>query len=320
MNNAAMRKDGKIYIAGHRGMVGSAVVRALEARGYGNIVTRTSAELDLSRQAAVEDFFSSEKPEYVFLAAARVGGIMANKTHKAQFFYQNAMIAQNVIHAAYLNGVEKLMNLGSSCIYPKLAPQPLKEEYLLTGPLEETNDAYAIAKISAIKMCRYYNEQYGTNFLSAMPTNLYGYGDNYDLQSSHVLPAMIRKFHEAKENGTSVTLWGDGSPLREFMFADDLADALVYLMENHQAAELGEFINVGTGSDLSIKALAELVAKVVGYSGGIAWDIKKPNGTPRKLMDSGRLNSLGWQARTGLEEGIGLAYADFRAVLTGIGK
>jgi len=306
-----MNKSDKIYVAGHRGMVGSAIVRNLKSKGYDNIITRTHHELDLIRQSEVEDFFDIEKPDIVFLSAARVGGIMANSTHKAEFYYQNAMIAQNVIHSSWKSGVKKLMNLGSSCIYPKMAPQPLKEDYLLTGALEDTNDAYAIAKISAIKMCRYYNDQYGTNFLSVMPTNLYGEADNYDLHSSHVLPAMIRKFHEAKiENGT-VQLWGDGSPLREFLYADDLADAIVYLMENKNASDLGEFVNVGTGKDCSIKELSQMIGKIVGFTGTVKWDSSKPNGTPRKLLDVSQLESLGWKSTTTLSEGIQKAYSWF---------
>lgn len=303
-----MNKDSKIYVAGHRGMVGSAIVRLLKEKGYNNIVTKTHNELDLTRQAAVEKFFEQEKPEYVFLAAAKVGGIMANSTSKAQFFYDNAMIALNVIHASYKTEVKKLMNLGSSCIYPKLSPQPLKEEYLLTGPLEETNDAYAVAKISAIKMCRFYNEQYGTNYLSVMPTNLYGINDNFDLVSSHVFPAMIRKIHEAKENGGPVALWGDGSPLREFLYADDLADAVLFLMENKDWQDLGDFVNVGTGKDISIKDLAHLMAEIIGYTGDFTWDTTKPNGTPRKLLDVSKLNNLGWSAKISLKEGIERTY------------
>jgi GDP-L-fucose synthase len=310
-----MNKESKIYIAGHRGMVGSAVLRKYEAEGYGNIVTRNSSELDLRDQAAAREFFTAEKPDYVILAAAKVGGIMANKSYKAEFFYDNTMIALNVIQASYENGVKKLMNLGSSCIYPKMAPQPLKEEYLLTGPLEETNDAYAIAKISAIKMCQYYNEQYGTNFLSVMPTNLYGYNDNYDLETSHVLPALIRKFHEAKENGGPVTLWGDGSPLREFLFADDLADAVYFLMKEKDAADLGPFINVGTGKDITIMELAELIAEIVGYDGEVIWDTSKPNGTPRKLMDVSRLRHIGWSYSTELSRGISEVYDSIQETL-----
>lgn len=303
-----MNKDAKIYVAGHRGMVGSAIIKKLQQEGYSNIITKTHRNLDLIRQEQVENFFQEENPDYVFLAAAKVGGIMANSSSKAQFFYDNSMIAINVINAAYKTGVKKLMNLGSSCIFPKLAPQPLKEEYLLTGPLEETNDAYAVAKISAIKMCAFYNEQYGTNFLSVMPTNLYGENDNFDLNSSHVFPAMIRKFHEAKKTGGPVKLWGDGSPLREFLHADDLADAVVYLMGEKNAADLGEFVNIGTGKDCSIKELAGYIAEAVGYKGKVEWDISKPNGTPRKLLDVSRMNSLGWEAKIPLKDGIQRVY------------
>jgi len=306
-----MNKDDKVYVAGHRGMVGSAIIRKLQSDGYTNIITRTHKELDLINQSAVNFFFDEEKPDYVFLAAARVGGILANRDNKASFYYDNAMIAQNVIHASYVNGAKKLMNLGSSCIYPKMAPQPMKEESLLTGSLEPTNDAYAIAKISAIKMCTFYNQQYKTDFLSAMPTNLYGINDNYDLESSHVLPAMIRKFHEAKENGTEVKLWGDGSPFREFLYADDLADAVVFLMENRTSEELGEFVNVGTGKDCSIKDLASTISDIIGFNGNISWDITKPNGTPRKLLDVSRMNELGWHSRVTLSVGIQKAYIDF---------
>ena len=303
-----MNKKSKIYVAGHRGMVGSAIIRLLKKRGYENIVTRTHKELDLTRQEQVEAFFEAEKPDYVFLAAARVGGIMANSTAKAQFFYDNAMIALNVIHASYKSGVIKLMNLGSSCIFPKLAPQPLKEEYLLTGPLEETNDAYAVAKISAIKMCRFYNEQYGTNFLSVMPTNLYGMNDNFDLETSHVFPAMLRKIHQAKQSGGPVILWGDGSPLREFLYADDLADAVIFLMENIDWQGIGDFVNIGTGKDISIKDLAYLMADIIGYNGDFSWDTSKPNGTPRKLLDVSRINKIGWKAKTSLKDGIEKTY------------
>ncbi|MBF9017757.1 MULTISPECIES: GDP-L-fucose synthase [unclassified Oceanispirochaeta] len=303
-----MNKSDCIYVAGHRGMVGSAIIRLLVKEGYSNIITRTHSELDLIRQEEVEDFFSENKIDYVFLSAARVGGIMANSTHKAEFYYQNAMIAQNVIHSSWKNNVKKLMNLGSSCIYPKLAEQPLREVSLLTGALEETNDAYAIAKISAIKMCRYYNEQYGTNYLSVMPTNLFGESDNYDLNSSHVLPAMIRKFHEAKINNSTVQLWGDGSPLREFLYADDLAEAVVFLMENKDADEIGEFVNIGTGKDCSIKELSEMIADIVGFNGNVEWDTLKPNGTPRKLLDVSVLEELGWTASTSLKQGIQKAY------------
>lgn len=306
-----MEKSDKIYLAGHRGLVGSAILRRLGAAGYGNIVVRSHAELDLTRQAEVEAFFESERPDYVFLAAAKVGGIGANSSHPADFIYQNLAIGLNVIHAAYRSKVKKLLNLGSSCIYPKLAPQPMKEEHFMTGPLETTNEAYALAKIAAIRLCRHYNEQYGTNFLSVMPTNMYGLGDNYDLEGSHVLPAMIRKFHEAKLAGTTVTLWGDGSPYREFLHADDCADALVFLMENRDASELGEFVNLGTGRELTIGELAATVARVVGYTGEIIWDATKPNGTPRKLLDCSRLTALGWKPRIGLEEGLAAAYRDF---------
>jgi GDP-L-fucose synthase len=306
-----MNKDSRIYVAGHRGLVGSAIVRRLKAGGYTNIVTKAHAELDLTRQAEVEAFFSAEKPEYVFLAAARVGGIGANSTYPADFIYDNLAIGLNVIHAAYKSGVKKLCNLGSSCIYPKLAPQPMKEEYLLTGPLETTNEAYALAKIAAIRLCKHYNDQYGTNFISAMPTNLYGIGDNYDLEGSHVLPAMIRKFHEAKVAGTDVTLWGDGSPYREFLHADDCADALVFLMERYNYKDIGEFINLGSGSELTIKELAGKVAEAVGFKGRVLWDAARPNGTPRKLMDESRLFGLGWRPRIGMDQGIATAYQDF---------
>jgi len=306
-----MNKNAKIYVAGHRGMVGSAIVRALQRQGYTNLLLRSREQLDLTRQEEVERFFEEERPQYVFLSAAKVGGIEANRSYPAEFYYRNTMIAVNVINAAYQSGVEKLLNLGSSCIYPKHAPQPLKEEYLLTGPLEETNEAYAVAKIGAIKMCRYYNQQYGTNYISLMPTNLYGPGDNYDLETSHVLPALIRKFHEAKEQGGPVVLWGDGSPLREFLYSDDLADAALYLMEHTDYPQIGEFVNVGTGEDLPIRELAELIAEIVGYDGEVQWDSSKPNGTPRKLLDVSRLHSLGWKARTPLREGIELAYRDF---------
>jgi len=306
-----VEKSDKIYLAGHRGLVGSAILRRLGAAGYGNIVVRSHAELDLTRQAEVEAFFESERPDYVFLAAAKVGGIGANSSHPADFIYQNLAIGLNVIHAAYRSKVKKLLNLGSSCIYPKLAPQPMKEEHFMTGPLETTNEAYALAKIAAIRLCKHYNAQYGTNFLSVMPTNMYGLGDNYDLEGSHVLPAMIRKFHEAKLAGTTVTLWGDGSPYREFLHADDCADALVFLMENRDASELGEFVNLGTGRELTIGELAATVARVVGYTGEIIWDATKPNGTPRKLLDCSRLTALGWKPRIGLEEGLAATYRDF---------
>jgi len=304
-----MEKDSKIYIAGHRGMVGSAIARGLAKKGFENIVTRTSSELDLRSQQAVADFFADEKPDYVFLAAAKVGGILANNTYRGEFLYDNLMMEANVVHAAHLNGVKKLMFLGSSCIYPKMAPQPLREDYLLTGLLEETNEPYAIAKIAGIKLCEAYHDQYGSNFISVMPTNLYGYGDNYDLNNSHVLPALIRKFHEAKEeNKPFVQAWGTGSPMREFLFADDLAEACLFLMETYNGREL---VNIGTGEDLSIKALTELVAETTGYEGEIRWDTTKPDGTPRKLMDVSKLHGLGWKHTIELPQGIALAYEDF---------
>jgi GDP-L-fucose synthase len=304
-----VQKDSKIYIAGHRGMVGSAIHRKLQEKGFHNFVLRTSKELDLRNQQAVADFFQAEKPDYVFLAAAKVGGIIANNTYRADFLYENLAIQNNVIHNAYETGVKKLMFLGSSCIYPKLAPQPLKEEYLLSGFLEETNEPYAIAKIAGIKLCEAYRSQYGCDFISVMPTNLYGPNDNYDLQKSHVLPAMIRKFHEAKaSDNESVTLWGTGSPMREFLHADDLAEACAYLMENYSQPE---FINVGTGTDVTIKELAETVCKIVGFEGKLIWDTTKPDGTPRKLMDVSRLHAQGWKHTIDLEEGIALAYQDF---------
>ncbi len=304
-----MQPSDKIYIAGHRGMVGGAILRNLKKYGYSNIIARTSAELDLRNQQAVQLFFEQEKPAYVFLAAAKVGGIMANNTYRADFLYQNLMIETNIIHAAYLAGVKKLMFLGSSCIYPKMAPQPLKEEYLLTGLLEATNEPYAIAKIAGIKLCEAYRDQYGCNFISVMPTNLYGIGDNYHPQNSHVLPALIRKFHEAKINGEhTVTVWGSGTPLREFLFADDLAEACVFLMKNYNEKQ---FINIGTGEDLSIKELAVLVSKAVGFEGQLVFDTSKPDGTPRKLMDVTKLHKLGWKHHTTLEEGIKSAYMDF---------
>ncbi len=310
-----MNTNSKIYVAGHRGMVGSAIVRNLQARGYANIVTRTHAELDLTEQAAVRAFFEKEKPEYVFLAAAKVGGIVANNTYPAQFFYKNMMIEANVIHAAYEVGVKKLMFLGSSCIYPKMAAQPMREEALLTGLLEPTNEGYAIAKIAGIKMCDYYRREYGCDFVSVMPTNLYGTGDNYDLQNSHVLPALLRKFHEAKENGTEeVVLWGTGSPYREFLHADDMADATVFCMLNY--SDYGH-VNVGSQSELTIKALAEKVQKVVGYKGKIVWDTEKPDGTPRKLMDSRKLYDMGWSPKIGLDEGIVRTYEEFKEEMRG---
>ena len=339
-----MNKPGKIYLAGHTGLVGSALMRRLKDGGYSNIVTRNLQELNLTRQGEVEAFFQKEKPDYVFLAAAKVGGIYANNAYKADFIYQNMMIAANVIHTSYKYGVKKLLNLGSSCIYPRDAAQPLKEEYLLTGPLENTNDAYAIAKIAAIKLCRHYNEQYGTNFISVMPTNLYGPGDNFDFENSHVLPALVRRIYlgkllmdgnfdairrnldlygrtdvfskaaeseictELEKHGIykdKVVVWGSGKPYREFMYSDDLADACVFLMENHEAKDTGEIINIGTGKDLTIKELAELIRKIVDYRGELAFDASKPDGTPRKLLDVSRLHALGWKEKTGLEAGIG---------------
>jgi GDP-L-fucose synthase len=306
-----MNKSSKIYLAGHRGLVGSAIYGVLQKNGYTNIVTRTHKELDLTRQAETEAFFADEKPEYVILAAAKVGGIGANPAYPAEFIYENSEIALNVIHSSYKFGVKKLLNLGSSCIYPKMAPQPLKEEYLLTGPLEVTNEAYAVAKIAAIRICKHYNQQYGTNFISAMPTNLYGPGDNYDLETSHVLPALIRKFHEAKVNGGPVMLWGDGSPKREFLYSEDLAEASLFLLEHVDAEKAGEIVNVGTGEDLSIKELAKLISTIVGYKGEIRWDTTKPNGTPRKLLDVSKIRELGWQARTSLEKGIRKTYQHY---------
>jgi GDP-L-fucose synthase len=302
-------KQAKIYVAGHRGMVGSAIVRKLQKEGYANLVLKTSAELDLRDQVKVADFFAAEKPDYVFLAAAKVGGIVANNTYRADFLYENLAIQNNIIHSSFVNKVKKLQFLGSSCIYPKLAPQPLKESYLLSGYLEETNEPYAIAKIAGIKMCEAYRAQYGCDFISVMPTNLYGPNDNYDLENSHVLPAMIRKFQEAKERGdTSLTLWGSGSPMREFLHADDLAEACVYLMETYSDAEL---VNIGTGIDVTIKELAETVKEIVGFTGTIDWDRTRPDGTPRKLMDVSKLHSLGWKHKIELKEGISLAYQDF---------
>ncbi|MCR8559744.1 GDP-L-fucose synthase [Mucilaginibacter sp. BJC16-A38] len=304
-----MEKEAKIYIAGHRGMVGSAIYRKLEKEGFSNFITRTSDTLDLRSQQQAADFFEQEKPDYVFLAAAKVGGIVANNTYRAEFLYDNLQIQNNVIHQSYLNGVRKLMFLGSSCIYPKLAPQPLKEEYLLTGILEPTNEPYAIAKIAGIKMCDAYRAQYGCNFISVMPTNLYGYNDNYHPQNSHVLPALIRRFHEAKEqNLPEVTIWGTGSPKREFLFADDLAEACYFLMQNYDEEGL---VNIGTGEDISIKDLALLVKKIIDYPGEINFDTTKPDGTPRKLMDVTKLHSKGWKHTIKLEEGIKLAYNDF---------
>lgn len=304
-----MEKNSKIFVAGHRGMVGSAIVRQLKKEGYTNIITRTHQELDLCRQDAVEKFFAEEKPEYVFLGAAKVGGIMANASALADFMYDNMILEMNVIHEAWKNDCKKLMFLGSSCIYPRMAEQPMKESCLLTSALEPTNEAYALAKISGLKYCEYLNRQYHTDFISVMPTNLYGPNDNYHPEHSHVLPALIRRFHEAKENGlTEVTCWGTGTPLREFLYVDDLAEACVYLM-NHYSGN--ETVNLGSGKEISIKELTELVAKVVGYEGTIKWDTTKPDGTPRKLLDVSKLESLGWKYHTELEEGIALAYDDF---------
>jgi len=304
-----MNKDSKVYIAGHKGMVGSAIYRKLEKEGYTNLIAKTSSELDLRDQAAVADFFEQEKPVFVFLAAAKVGGIIANNTYRAEFLYENLQIQNNIIHSAYLNKVEKLLFLGSSCIYPKMAPQPLKEEYLLTGLLEPTNEPYAIAKIAGIKMCDAYRAQYGCNYISVMPTNLYGYNDNYHPQNSHVLPALIRRFHEAKvQKSPSVTIWGTGSPRREFLFADDLAEACYYLMYNYDEEGL---VNIGTGEDITIKDLALLIKEIVGFEGEINFDTSKPDGTPRKLMDVTKLHSKGWKHTIELPEGIATAYQDF---------
>lgn len=304
-----MELNAKIYVAGHRGMVGSAIVRNLESKGYKNIITRTHKELDLLNQEAVNKFFEEEKPEYVFLAAAKVGGIIANSEHLADFMYENMMIEMNVIHSAWKNGVKKLEFLGSSCIYPKMAPQPMPESCLLTSALEPTNEAYALAKISGLKYCEYLNRQYGTDYISCMPTNLYGPNDNYHPKHSHVLPALIRRFHEAKEEGLEeVTCWGDGSPYREFLYVDDMADACVFLMNNFSG---NETVNLGTGKELTIKELTELVAKVIGYKGKIKWDTTKPNGTPRKLLNVDKLHNLGWRHKVELEEGIKLSYKDF---------
>lgn len=304
-----MEKDAKIYVAGHRGMVGSAICRELERQGYTNIITRTHAQLDLCRQDAVDAFFAEERPEYVFLAAAKVGGIQANSEAPADFMYQNMMLEMNVIHSAWRNGCRKLEFLGSSCIYPRMAPQPMKEDCLLTSPLEETNEAYALAKIAGLKYCAYLNKQYGTDYISVMPTNLYGPNDNYHPEHSHVLPALIRRFHEAKEaEAPSVTCWGDGSPLREFLYVDDLANLCVYLM-NHYTGD--ETINAGSGKEISIRELAKLVVRVVDYRGEILWDTGKPNGTPRKLLDISKAAALGWRYKMELEDGIRLAYQDF---------
>ena len=300
-----MDKGSKIYVAGHTGLVGSAILRKLQTEGYRNLIVRTRRELDLCKQSEVEQFFSEERPEYVFVASAKVGGILANSIYPADFIYSNLKIQLSVIHSAYLYGVKKLLFLGSSCIYPKVTPQPMKEEYLLTGVLEPTNEAYAIAKIAGIKMCQAYNSQYGTNFISAMPTNLYGPGDNFDLQTSHVLPALIRKFHEAKLSGQPVTIWGTGNPRREFLFVDDLADACHFLMNNYDGSEI---INVGVGKDISILELAELTGVVVGYKGDIVYDQSKPDGMLLKRLDVSRINSMGWKATTDLRDGIARTY------------
>ena len=305
-----MEKDAKIYVAGHRGMVGAAILKELTRQGYQNIVTRTHDELDLCRQRAVEEFFAAERPAYVFLAAAKVGGIGANSEFPADFMYDNMILEMNVIHAAWKNGCRKLEFLGSSCIYPRLAPQPMREDCLLTSSLEETNEAYALAKISGLKYCAYLNRQYGTDYISVMPTNLYGPNDNYHPTRSHVLPALIRRFHEAKMAGAaSVTCWGDGSPRREFLYVEDLANLCVFLMNHYQGSET---VNAGTGQEITIKALAELVARVVGYQGEIRWDTEKPNGPPRKLLDVSKATALGWRYRTELEDGVRLAYQDFQ--------
>lgn len=304
-----MQKSARIYVAGHRGLVGSAIWRQLELQGFTNVIGRTRAELDLLDARAVYEFFDSERPEYVFVAAAKVGGIHANNTRPASFLYENLQIQNSLIHSAWKRGVTKLLFLGSSCIYPKFAPQPLKEEYLLTSPLEPTNEWYAIAKIAGIKMCQAYRRQYGCDFISAMPTNMYGPNDNFDLNSSHVIPALIRKFHEAKEQGSqTVTCWGTGTPRREFLFSDDLARASVFLMQNYSDEQ---FINVGYGSDITIRELAEIISRIVGFNGEILWDASKPDGTPRKLMDSSRLKALGWEPQVRLEEGIALTYQAF---------
>lgn len=304
-----MDKKEKIFVAGHKGMVGSAIVRELEKQGYSNIVLRTHSEMDLTRQQEVEDFFEAEKPDYVFLAAGKVGGIAANAEAMADFMYENMVLEMNVIHAAWKNGCKKLEFLGSSCIYPRLAPQPMTESCLLTSELEKTNEAYALAKISGLKYCEYLNRQYGMDYISVMPTNLYGPNDNYHPTHSHVLPAMIRRFHEAKEAGaSSVTCWGDGSALREFLYVDDLADFCVFLMNNYSG---NETVNAGTGKELTIKELAEIIAQVIGYKGKILWDTSKPNGTPRKLLDVSKASALGWRYKTELKEGIRLAYEDF---------
>jgi len=310
-----MKFDSKIYVAGHRGLVGSALVRKLTELGYTNLITRAHVELDLTRQTKVEDFFDKERPEYVFLAAAKVGGILANSTYPAEFIYNNIVVQSNVIHNSYLFGVKKLLFLGSSCIYPRDCPQPMKEDYLLSGYLEPTNEPYAIAKIAGIKMCHSYNRQYGTNFISVMPTNLYGPNDNFDIQNAHVLPALIRKFHEAKVAGQKeVVVWGTGSPRREFLYVDDLADACIFLMNNYNSSEI---INIGVGKDISIKELALMVKEIVGFDGEIVFDTSKPDGTPIKLLDVSKLSSLGWQAKISLKEGIKKTYRWYTELLKG---
>lgn len=314
-----MKQTDKIYVAGHTGMVGSAILAALISRGFTNCICRSSKELDLRNQASTEQFFAAEKPQYVFLAAAKVGGIVANDTYRADFLYDNLMIVSNIIHAAYKNGVTKLLFLGSSCIYPKLAPQPIKEEYLLTGLLEKTNEPYAIAKIAGIKLCETYREQYGANYISVMPTNLYGKNDNYHPEHSHVLPALIRRFHEAKIQGLkAVSIWGTGNPRREFLYADDLADACLFLMEGYHEKEI---INIGSGIDISIKELAGLISEITGFKGELVFDTSKPDGTPRKLLDVSKINNLGWHYKTKLKAGIEMAYADFlqKQQVSGIG-
>jgi GDP-L-fucose synthase len=315
-----MDMHAKIYVAGHRGLVGSAIVRALQERGHDNIVVRTHAELDLLSQSAVAEFFAAEKPEYVFLAAAKVGGILANNTYPADFIYQNLQIQNNIIHQSYVHGVKKLLFLGSSCIYPKLCPQPMKEEYLLTGHIEPTNEPYAIAKIAGIKMCQSYNRQYGTNFIAVMPTNLYGVGDNFDLQNSHVLPALIRKFHEAKvQGGETVTMWGTGTPRREFLYVDDMADGCLFLMDQFNPTkeqnESGDvFVNLGTGHDIAIRELGELVRDIIGFQGDIVWDTTKPDGTPQKLQDVTKMHELGWRHTIAIREGIEKTYSWYQSL------
>ena len=303
-----MKTTSKIYVSGHNGMVGSAIIRKLTKKGYTNIITKTHKELDLTNQQAVNEFFEKENPEYVFLAAAKVGGIMANKTYPANFIYENLMIETNIIHASYINKVKKLLFLGSSCIYPKLAPQPIKEEYLLTGKLEKTNEAYAIAKIAGLEMCKHYNNQYNTNFMAVMPTNLYGPNDNYDINNSHVMAALIRKFKEAKNE---IIIWGTGTPKREFLHVDDLADAIIHITENYNAKDIGNFINIGTGKDISIKELAELIKNITGFKGNIIYDTTKPDGTPKKQLDISKITALGWKPKISLKEGIKKTYNEY---------